>query len=198
MSATGSTLKTLRESFGLSRMNVAAEFDLTDRWVEMLESGRINPNAAFVAKYTRAVVHASEKKKARVEVQLNAGSDQNPYQEEQIMKNATPETVPITTDTVTCTLQGCVDFGGKHEVDLGEGPHHVAFEWKRDMQSQVNVDYYEGIADTHPLEADQWVVNGVLSDDEKPLTPERVTEWVANYNSAVCLAAELNAQEVTC
>lgn len=82
MSATGATLRTLRESYGLSRMNVAAEFDLSDRWVEMLESGRINPNPAFVAKYTRAVVRASEKKNARVEVQLDAGSDQNPYQEE--------------------------------------------------------------------------------------------------------------------
>lgn len=196
MSAIGTTLRTLRESFGLSRMNVAAEFDLTDRWVEMLESGRINPNPAFVAKYTRAVVRASEKKKAPEAGQGSEGSDQNPYEKERAMKNATPSTVLITTDTVTCTLRGCVDYGGKHEVDPGEGPHHVAFEWKRDMQSQVGVDYYEDIADTHPLESDRWVVNGVLSDDEKPLTPERVSEWMANYNSAVCLAAELNASEV--
>lgn len=113
------------------------------------------------------------------------------------MKNATPSTVLTTTDTVTCTLRGCVDYGGEHEVHFGEGPHHVAFEWKRDMQSQVNVDYYEGIADTHPLESDKWTVNGILSDDTQPLTAERVSEWMANYNSAVCLAAELNAGEGT-
>lgn len=82
MSAIGTSLQKLREGFGLTRMNVAAEFDLTDRWVEMLENGRINPNPAFVAKYTLAVVRASEKKNARAEVQLDAGSDQNPYQEE--------------------------------------------------------------------------------------------------------------------
>lgn len=84
MSAIGTTLKTLRESFGLSRMDVAAEFDLTDRWVEMLESGRINPNASFVVKYTRAVMHAFEKKNAPAEVQLDEGSDQNLHQEERI------------------------------------------------------------------------------------------------------------------
>lgn len=82
MTATGASLRALRESFGLSRMNVAAEFDLSDRWVEMLESGRINPTPAFVAKYTRAVVRASEKKNAPEAGQGFEGNDQNPYQEE--------------------------------------------------------------------------------------------------------------------
>lgn len=82
MSAIGGTLQKLREQFGLSRTDVAAQFDLSDRWVEMLESGRINPNASFVAKYTRAVVHAYQTKNAPAEVQLDEGSDQNPYQEE--------------------------------------------------------------------------------------------------------------------
>ncbi|MFJ4220627.1 helix-turn-helix domain-containing protein [Curtobacterium luteum] len=84
MSDIGQTLQNLRESFDLSRMDVAAQFDLTDRWVEMLESGRINPNASFVAKYTRAVVRASEKKKTPAEVQLDEGNDQNSRQEERI------------------------------------------------------------------------------------------------------------------
>lgn len=185
MSATGTTLQTLRESFKLSRLDVAAEFDLTDRWVEMLESGRINPNAAFVAKYTRAVVHASEKKKARVELHLDAGSDQNPYQEEQIVKNVTATTVVPTTVIVACGVYGCMDYGGTHETDWNEEPLHVAFAWKENMHCQVNVD----------LEPDGWSVSGILSDDDGPLVPKTVTAWMANYNSAACLAAELNAGE---
>lgn len=188
MSETGSTLKTLRESFGLSRMNVAAEFDLTDRWVEMLESGRINPNAAFVAKYTRAVVHASQKKNASGAGQGFGGGDQDPYQEEQIVKNATPSSVQTATDTVTCTLQGCTTVGKAHDTDLGDEPLHTAFEWRLGMHCQVSVDF----------EAGTWVVSGVLSDDDQRLIPDVVTAWMANYNSAVCLAAELNAQEATC
>ncbi|MCT9620746.1 helix-turn-helix transcriptional regulator [Curtobacterium sp. C2H10] len=82
MTTIGGALQKVREQFELTRTDIAAEFDLTSRWVEMLESGRINPNPAFVAKYTRAVVRASEKKKARAEGQLDAGSDQNPYEEE--------------------------------------------------------------------------------------------------------------------
>ncbi|WP_420368592.1 helix-turn-helix domain-containing protein [Curtobacterium sp. L1-20] len=188
MSATGMTLQTLRESFKLSRLDIAAEFDLTDRWVEMLESGRINPNAAFVAKYKRAVLRASQKKNAPEAGQGYGGSDQNPYQEEQIVKNATPSSVLTATDTVRCNLQGCVSFNEAHDTNLGEEPLHTAFEWRLGMHCQVSVDF----------EAGEWVISGVLSDDDQQLVPEAVTAWMANYNSAVCLAAELNAQGATC
>ncbi|GGL88573.1 hypothetical protein GCM10009706_29040 [Curtobacterium citreum] len=187
MSATGTSLKTLRESFGLSRMDVAAQFDLSGRWVEMLESGRINPNPAFVAKYTRAIVHAF-KKKAHGERQLDAGSDRNPYQEEQIVKNGTATTLVPATVAVACSRVGCMNYGGTHETDPNEEPFHSAFAWWENMHCQVNVD----------LEAGRWSVSGVLSDDDRPLAPELVTAWMANYNSAVCLAAELNAGEASC
>lgn len=98
-----------------------------------------------------------------------------------------------------CGIAGCERYGKTHTLTWGDSFHHVAYEWRRDMGCQVTVDYYEDHqSDVSSLEANAWRVNGILSDDEKPLTPELVSEWMANYNSAVCLAAELNAGEASC
>lgn len=78
----GRSFQKLREDLGVSRFEVGAQIGMSDRFVQMLESGRINPNNGFVAKATRAVIDAHRKKNAPEAGQGSEGSDQNPYQEE--------------------------------------------------------------------------------------------------------------------
>ncbi|MDP4333222.1 hypothetical protein Q7F20_07545 [Curtobacterium sp. A7_M15] len=96
---------------------------------------------------------------------------------------------------VPCTIPGCKNYQGEHVWSWGDSFHHCAFEYWADIQAQVSVDYYEDeTGDVNSLEANTWSVNGFLADDDKPLTVDRVTTWMSNYNSAVCLAAELNGE----
>jgi hypothetical protein len=95
--------------------------------------------------------------------------------------------------TYPCTMAGCSQYGQQHLLSWGDLVRHNAFTYIADSHCLLSVDYYEDHdGDIGPEEANVWVVNGLLTDDEQPLTVAKVTEWMANYTSAVCLAAELN------
>lgn len=74
----GQSFQKLREDLGVSRFELADELESSERFVSMLESGRINPNNSFVEKATRAVVEVHTKKNAPAAGQGCEGNDQNP------------------------------------------------------------------------------------------------------------------------
>ncbi|WP_152427344.1 helix-turn-helix transcriptional regulator [Curtobacterium flaccumfaciens] len=197
----------MREDFGVSTIDVARQMGHSDRLISMIETDRLVPTKSLAAKATRALVEA-HKKKAPGYPAVGA-ADQEPSQTEtnrqegndpmdiMVHEAADIEWHEIPRDATVvlpCSIAGCSSHRGEHILKWGDSFHHTAFEWREDMECQVSVDYYEHVEDDSP-EANAWRVNGLLGDDDKPLTPERVSAWMANYNSAVCLAAELNAGE---
>jgi hypothetical protein len=101
-------------------------------------------------------------------------------------------TLPSSPDvafTAPCDESHCTMAGRVHVLCWGDIPNHKAFSWSSDPGCLVEVVRY-------PLETDSsaWSVEGFLHDDDRPLTPDRVKAFMANYNSAVALAAELNGE----
>ncbi|WIB16676.1 helix-turn-helix transcriptional regulator [Curtobacterium sp. MCPF17_050] len=207
----GTTFRKMREHFGVSTLELAREMGHGDRLVSMIEAGRLIPTKTLAAKATRALVEA-HKKKAPGYSAVSA-ADQEPSQTAPNRQEGNdPMTIMLhdaadiewhelpsdVTVALTCNIPGCQKYRSEHVLNWGESVHHTAFAWRSDEQCQVSVDYYEGVDNTHPLEANTWAVNGLLGDDDGPLTPARVSAFLANYNSAACLAAELNAGEASC
>lgn len=95
---------------------------------------------------------------------------------------------------VQCDEPGCVAFESPHILEWGDLLKHTAFvASKEDVSVEViKISHCREV----PLAEADWYVSGMLTDDIRRLTPERVAYFTANYNSAVALAAELNGEPI--
>lgn len=93
---------------------------------------------------------------------------------------------------VDCREHGCMAEGTPHLLGWGDLVQHKAFVASEDGQRVEVIKFAE--CDEVPASESHWYVAGWIEDDEFKLTPERVATFVANYNSAAALAAELNGE----
>ena len=103
-------------------------------------------------------------------------------------------TLPSSPDvayTASCDEPHCTSAGSVHVLDWGGAPNHKAFSWSSESGCLVEVVRYTLAGDAAP---NGWCVEGFLTDDDLPLSPDRVNSFMAHYNSAVSLAAELNGE----
>lgn len=91
--------------------------------------------------------------------------------------------------TALCEEPNCLCAGTDHTIDWGGAPNHKAFSWSSDFGCLVEVVKYMVTSDES---SSLWRVEGFLTDDDMPLTSERVHAFTVHYNSAAALAAELN------
>ncbi|PZF61882.1 hypothetical protein DEJ33_15730 [Curtobacterium sp. MCPF17_047] len=97
---------------------------------------------------------------------------------------------------VPCTEAGCYSYGTPHLLTWGDLLQHKASVVTA-QDTRIEVIKYAASEEIPEAESN-WYVAGFLVDDDVPLTPERLAFFIAHYNSAVALAAELNAAEVPC
>ncbi|MFJ3319363.1 hypothetical protein [Curtobacterium sp. NPDC086286] len=104
------------------------------------------------------------------------------------------KTLPSSPDvsyTQVCDEPACLKHGTVHVIEWGETPSHTAFEWSRDKECLVEVMKYPG---SHDERDRKWFVTGFILDDYVRLGPERISAFMAHYNSAASLVAELNGE----
>lgn len=104
------------------------------------------------------------------------------------------KTLPSSADvsyTQACDEPACAKYGSVHVIDWGETPSHTAFEWSSDKECLVEVLKYPG---SHDERDRKWFVTGFILDDYLRLGPDRVAAFMAHYNSAAALVAELNGE----
>jgi hypothetical protein len=91
--------------------------------------------------------------------------------------------------SVPCDNPHCLNAGGEHRLDWGTSLQHKAFSWAGDAGSLVEV---VRLTDSRNPDTHRWAVEGFINDDDLPLSPQRVSAFLAHYNSAATLADELN------
>jgi hypothetical protein len=88
-----------------------------------------------------------------------------------------------------CDDPHCLSAGGEHTLEWGSSVEHKAFSWSADKGCLVEVVRLPASRDA---QAHRWTVEGFINDDDFPLGPQRVSAFMAHYNSAATLADELN------
>lgn len=131
---------------------------------------------------------AALKQKAPAEVQLVEGQDQNTYQEDRSMKNAT-DTMTQTADI--CKIPGC--NGQRHGTEEFDWHTASAEDSGADGIWRVDVELFDCEQDN------VWRVYGELKEHQRMgeaggLWLNDVDAFTAAYHRAIVLAGELNAQ----
>ena len=195
----GATLQKLREDFYVTVLELVRQLEMGDRFVSMVEAGRINPDHGMVQRITRAIV-AAHREKAPGASAVDA-ADQGPSQIETIRQEGTnPMSIIMhqTSDAyqtlvvVPCEHPGCDQYETGHEVapiDRDGFLHLHAGPWEK---SPGRVDCY------FDTELGRWHAGAAIEDGERPLTYEEIHAFTGAWDLAYATAQELNATEATC